>query len=72
MNLRKICGMSAEEMQRKLYLDRDVTHGRYDGKSSVRKDSVACRGICLQGSADLPTGNVVSLALWRAGKAPAR
>ena len=58
--------MSAEEMQRELYLD---------GKSSVGKDSsttVAGRDICLQGSADLRAGNVVSLALWRGGKAPAR
>ena len=58
--------MSAEEMQRELYLD---------GKSSVEKDpstTVTGRGICLQGSANLPAGNVVSLALWRAGKAPAR
>jgi len=55
--------MSAEEMQRELYLD--------DGKSSVGKDSSTTgvgRDICLQGSSDLPADNVVSLALWRAGK----
>ena len=58
--------MSAEEMQRELYLD---------GKSSARKISptvAADRDACLLDSADLSVGNVVFLDAWRAAKAPAR
>ena len=58
--------MSAEEMQRELYLD---------GKSSARKSSPTVaedRDACLLDSADLSVGNVVFLDAWRAAKAPAR